>query len=72
LDAKRRIPVYAEALFNCKALVQKLIEETDEMEWDAATMPKLLAMLTDEGLHVELLNNCDKQMKCFFWRARTT
>jgi hypothetical protein len=32
LAAERRIPVYAKALYNCKALVQKLIEETGETE----------------------------------------
>jgi hypothetical protein len=41
LAAERRIPVYAEALYNRKALVRRLIDETGEGEWDAATMPEL-------------------------------
>jgi hypothetical protein len=53
LAAKRRIPVYAEALYNRKVLVQKLIEKTGETEWDTATMPELLAMLIKEGVDVE-------------------
>jgi hypothetical protein len=40
--------VYAKALYNCKDLVQKLIEDTGETEWDGATMPKLLAMLIED------------------------
>jgi hypothetical protein len=48
LAAKRRIPVYAEALYNNKALVQKLIEKTSETEWDKATMSELLVMLMEE------------------------
>jgi hypothetical protein len=43
---ERRILVSAEALYNRKALVQKLFEEIGETEWDA-TMPELLA--TEEG-----------------------
>lgn len=38
LATERRIPVYAEALYNRKALVQKLIEDTGETEWSAATV----------------------------------
>jgi hypothetical protein len=53
LAAERHIPVYAEALYNRKALLQKLIEETGETEWDATTMPELLAMLIEEGVDVE-------------------
>jgi hypothetical protein len=53
LAAERRIPVYAEALYNHKALVRKLIEETGETEWDGATMPELLAMLIEESFDVE-------------------
>lgn len=49
LAAERRIPVYAEVLYNRKALVQKLIDNTEETEWDEATMPKMLAMLLGEG-----------------------
>jgi hypothetical protein len=51
------VPVYAEALYNHKALVQKLIEETGETEWDAATMPELLVMLIEEGIDVEQYNS---------------
>lgn len=53
LSAERRIPVYAEALYNRKALVQKLIEETGETKWDAVITPELLAMLLEEGVDVE-------------------
>jgi hypothetical protein len=35
LAAERHIPVYAEALYNHKALVQKSMEETSETEWDS-------------------------------------
>jgi hypothetical protein len=48
LAAERCIPVYAEAFYNRKALVQKLIEETGETEWDAATTPELLMFLIEE------------------------
>jgi hypothetical protein len=50
---ERHLPEYAEALYNQKALVQKLIEVTGETEWDGATMPDLLAMLIEEGVDVE-------------------
>jgi hypothetical protein len=53
MAAERRIPVYAEALYNRKALVQKLIEDTGETEWDDASMPEMLAMLLEEGADVE-------------------
>jgi hypothetical protein len=53
LAAKRCIPVYARALHNRKALVQKLIVDTSETEWDEAIMPELLAMLMEEGIDVE-------------------
>jgi hypothetical protein len=42
-------------LYNRNALVQRLIEEIAETEWDAATMPELLAMLTEEGVDEENL-----------------
>jgi hypothetical protein len=53
LSAERCILVYAEALYNHKALVQKLKEETGETEWDAAMMPELLMFLIEEGVDVE-------------------
>jgi hypothetical protein len=53
LAAERHIPVYAEALYNRKALVQKLTEDMGETEWDGATMPQLLEMLIEECVDVE-------------------
>jgi hypothetical protein len=53
LAAERHIPVIAEALYNRRALVQKLVEQTGETEWDAATMPEQLEI--EEGVDVEHL-----------------
>jgi hypothetical protein len=39
-------------LYNCKALVQRLIIETGKIEWDAA-MPELLMFLIEKGMNVE-------------------
>lgn len=51
LAAERRIPEYAEALYNRKLVVQKLAEITGEVEWNLS-MPELLAELTDFGAWV--------------------
>lgn len=47
LAAERRIPVYAEALYNRKAIVRKLTEHTGEAEWDEL-MPDLLAFMFED------------------------
>lgn len=52
LSAERRIPTYAEALYNRKLIVDRLIEETDETDWDRP-MPELLSLLLSEGFDVE-------------------
>ena len=52
LAAERRIPVYAEALYNRKLVVERLIEVTGKTEWDGQ-MPGLLETLMNAGVDVE-------------------